>query len=67
VIIRKWVTKLFQAKIDVAEYMKTLDLMDEKTVTLLTDPADLAIGKTITTNCALVIELMVEDKLVLNH
>jgi cytochrome c oxidase cbb3-type subunit 3 len=27
--------------------------MDEKTVTLLTDPADLAIGKTIfTTNCA---------------
>jgi cytochrome c oxidase cbb3-type subunit 3 len=25
--------------------------MDEKTVTLLTDPADLAIGKTITTNC----------------
>jgi cytochrome c oxidase cbb3-type subunit 3 len=27
--------------------------MDEKTVTLLTDPADLAIGKTIfTTNCS---------------
>ena len=46
--------ELAQAKIDVAEYMKTApDLMDEKTVTLLTDPADLAIGKTIfTTNCA---------------
>ncbi|WP_264619283.1 cbb3-type cytochrome c oxidase N-terminal domain-containing protein [Flavobacterium sp. 7A] len=46
--------ELAQAKIDVAEYMKTApDMMDEKTVTLLTDPADLAIGKTIfTTNCA---------------
>lgn len=46
--------ELAQAKIDVAEYMKTApDLMDEKTVTLVTDPADLAIGKTIfTTNCA---------------
>ena len=46
--------ELAQAKIDVAEYMKTApDLMDEKTVTLLTDPADLAVGKTIfTTNCA---------------
>ena len=46
--------ELAQAKIDVAEYMKTApDLMDEKTVTLLTEPADLAIGKTIfTTNCA---------------
>lgn len=46
--------ELAQAKIEVAEYMKTApDLMDEKTVTLLTDPADLAIGKTIfTTNCA---------------
>ena len=46
--------ELAQAKIDVAEYMKTApDLMDEKTVTLLTDPADLAIGKTIfTNNCA---------------
>ena len=46
--------ELAQAKIDVAEYMKTApDLMDEKTVTLLNDPADLAIGKTIfTTNCA---------------
>lgn len=43
-----------QAKIDIAEYMKTApDLMDEKTVTLLTDPADLAAGKEIfTTNCA---------------
>ncbi|OCB78693.1 cbb3-type cytochrome c oxidase N-terminal domain-containing protein [Flavobacterium crassostreae] len=46
--------ELAQAKIDVAQYMKTApDLMDEKTVTLLTDPADLAIGKTIfATNCA---------------
>lgn len=46
--------ELAQAKIDVAEYMKTApDLMDEKTVTLLTDPAELAIGKTIfTANCA---------------
>jgi len=43
-----------QAKIEIAEYMKTApDLMDEKTVTLLTDPAELAIGKEIfTTNCA---------------
>lgn len=43
-----------QAKIEIAEYMKTApDLMDEKSVTLLTDPADLAIGKEIfTTNCA---------------
>lgn len=43
-----------QAKIDVAEYMKNApDMMDEKTVTLLTDPADLAAGKEIfTTNCA---------------
>lgn len=46
--------ELAQAKIDVAEYMKTApDLMDEKTVTLLTEPADLAAGKEIfTTNCA---------------
>ncbi|MCG9793492.1 cbb3-type cytochrome c oxidase N-terminal domain-containing protein [Flavobacterium algicola] len=46
--------ELAQAKIDVAEYMKTApDMMDEKTVTLLTDPESLAIGKTIfTTNCA---------------
>lgn len=46
--------ELAQAKIDVAEYMKTApDLMDEKTVTLLTQPADLAEGKVIfTTNCA---------------
>lgn len=43
-----------QAKIDIAVYMKTApDLMDEKTVTLLTDPADLAAGKEIfTANCA---------------
>lgn len=45
--------EMAQAKIEVAEYMKTApDLMDEKTVTLLTEPADLAAGKTIyTTNC----------------
>jgi cytochrome c oxidase cbb3-type subunit 3 len=45
--------EMAQAKIDVAQYMKTApDLMDEKTVTLLTDPADLAAGKAIyTTNC----------------
>lgn len=46
--------ELAQAKIEVAEYMKTApDMMDEKTVTLLTEPADLASGKEIfTTNCA---------------
>jgi cytochrome c oxidase cbb3-type subunit 3 len=46
--------EIAQAKIEVAEYMKTApDLMDEKTVTLLTDPTDLAAGKEIfTTNCA---------------
>ncbi|SDX24846.1 cbb3-type cytochrome c oxidase N-terminal domain-containing protein [Flavobacterium degerlachei] len=46
--------EMAQAKIDVAEYMKTApDLMDEKTVVLLTEPADLAEGKVIfTTNCA---------------
>ncbi|MBD0726183.1 cytochrome C oxidase subunit III [Flavobacterium sp. L1I52] len=46
--------ELAQAKIEVAEYMKNApDLMDEKTVTQLTDPADLAIGKTtFETNCA---------------
>jgi cytochrome c oxidase cbb3-type subunit 3 len=46
--------ELAQAKIEVAQYMKTApDMMDEKTVTLLTDPADLALGKEIfTTNCA---------------
>jgi cytochrome c oxidase cbb3-type subunit 3 len=46
--------ELAQAKIDVAEYMKTApDLMDEKTVVLLSEPADLAAGKVIfTTNCA---------------
>jgi cytochrome c oxidase cbb3-type subunit 3 len=45
--------ELAQAKVEVAEYMKTApDLMDENTVTLLTDPADLAEGKTIfTANC----------------
>jgi cytochrome c oxidase cbb3-type subunit 3 len=42
------------AKFEVAEYIKTApDLMDEKTVTLLTDATSLAEGKTIfTTNCA---------------
>lgn len=46
--------EMAQAKIEVAEYMKTApDLMDEKTVTLLTDAPALAEGKTIfTTNCA---------------
>lgn len=46
--------EMAQAKIDVEEYLKTApDLMDEKTVTLLTDPADLAAGKEIfVTNCA---------------
>ena len=46
--------EMAQAKIEVAEYMKTApDLMDEKTVTLLTDAPSLAEGKTIfTTNCA---------------
>jgi len=45
--------EMAQAKIDVAEYMKTApDLMDEKTVTLLTEPADLAAGKAIfVANC----------------
>jgi len=45
--------EMAQAKIDVANYMKTApDLMDEKTVTLLTDKASLAEGKTIfMTNC----------------
>lgn len=43
-----------QAKIEVEEYMKTApDLMDEKTVVLLTDEPSLAAGKEIfTTNCA---------------
>ena len=37
-----------QAQIDIAEYKKTApDLMDEKTVTLLTDASDLAAGKAI--------------------
>ena len=45
--------EMAQAKIEIAEYMKTApDLMDEKTVTLLTEPADLAAGKAIfTANC----------------
>ncbi len=45
--------ELAQAQIDIAEYKKNApDLMDEKTVTLLTDPAALASGKAIfTTNC----------------
>jgi cytochrome c oxidase cbb3-type subunit III len=46
--------EMAQAKIEVAEYMKTApDLMDEKTVTLLTDTEALAEGKTIfIENCA---------------
>ena len=46
--------EMAQAKIDVEEYMKTApDLMDEKTVVLLTDAPSLDEGKTIfTTNCA---------------
>lgn len=45
--------EMAQAQIDIAEYKKTApDLMDENTVTLLTDPADLVAGKAIyTTNC----------------
>jgi cytochrome c oxidase cbb3-type subunit 3 len=40
--------EMAQAQIDIAEYKKTApDLMDEKTVTLLTDAADLAAGKAI--------------------
>ena len=46
--------EIAQAKIDVAEYMKTApDMMDEETVTVLTAAADLETGKGIyTTNCA---------------
>ncbi|SNR56127.1 cbb3-type cytochrome c oxidase N-terminal domain-containing protein [Flavobacterium sp. ov086] len=46
--------EMAQAKIDVDEYLKTApDLMDEKTVVLLNDPENLAVGKEIfTTNCA---------------
>ena len=46
--------ELAQAKIDVAAYKLTApDLMDEKTVTLTIEPADLASGKTIfDNNCA---------------
>lgn len=46
--------EMAQAKIEVEEYLKTApDLMDEKTVVLLTDPADLNLGKELfTTNCA---------------
>ncbi len=45
--------EMVQAKIDVAQYMKTApDLMDESKVTLLTDAPSLAEGKAIfTTNC----------------
>ena len=45
--------EMAQAKVEVAAYMKNApDLMDEKTVTLLKDPASLAAGKAIfTTNC----------------
>ncbi|WP_281297082.1 cbb3-type cytochrome c oxidase N-terminal domain-containing protein [Flavobacterium limnophilum] len=45
--------EMAQAQIDIAEYKKTApDLMDEKTVTLLTDTEGLAAGKAIfTTNC----------------
>lgn len=45
--------EIAQAQIDIAEYKKTApDLMDEKTVTLLTDAEGLAAGKAIfTTNC----------------
>ena len=46
--------EMAQAKIDVDEYLKTApDLMDEKTVVLLTDKENLDTGKEIfTTNCA---------------
>lgn len=46
--------EMAQAQIDIEEYKKTApDLMDEKTVTLLTEPTELAKGKTIfETNCA---------------
>ena|SRR6218665_15746 len=46
--------EMAQAKIDIEQYKKTApDLMDEKTVTLLTEPAEIAKGKTIfETNCA---------------
>lgn len=46
--------ELAQAKIEVAEYMKTApDLMDENSVVLLTGKTDIATGKEIfTTNCA---------------
>lgn len=45
--------EMAQAKIEVAEYMKNApDLMDEKSVTLVTDATSLAQGKTIyTANC----------------
>ena len=45
--------EMAQAKIDIAEYKKTApDLMDENSVTLLTDAAALAAGKAIfATNC----------------
>jgi len=45
--------EMTQARIDIEEYKKTApDLMDEKTVVLLTEPSELAKGKTIfETNC----------------
>ncbi len=45
--------EIAQAKIEVAAYLKTApDMMDEKSVTLLTDPASLAEGKAVfTANC----------------
>lgn len=45
--------EIAQAQIDIAEYKKTApDLMDEKTVVLLTDPSELALGKELyTANC----------------
>jgi cytochrome c oxidase cbb3-type subunit 3 len=52
-----------QAKIDIAEYMKTAPDMDDKKVTLLTDPADLAAGKEILQPLRPVTEPMVVDKL----
>jgi hypothetical protein len=51
--------ELAQAKIDVRIYENGSDLMDEKTVVLLTEPADLAEGKQFSQLIVLlVIELM---------
>lgn len=59
--------ELAQAKIEVAEYMKTApDLMDEKTVTQLTEAPDLAEGKTLfENNCAACHRADAGDKLAL--